>query len=157
VPLRSGERSAQIRYWSGATASLCAADSNRARWANGVSLLSTQVGHARAGQAATVQLCLRIDQVPAAGSDYHWTNQLFDAGGKRWAQIDSPGYPARYWRAADVIVQQFSLDLPADLPAGTYTLRLGQYTYPDVATIAVLDAAGNPQSDAVEIPIAVSR
>ena len=97
---------------------------------------------------------MRLDEVSAT-ADYHWTNQLFDAQGRRWAQADAAGYPARYWRRGDIVGYQFSLDLPGDLPSGDYVLRLGQYTFPDVATVPVIDVAGLPQADAVEYRVAV--
>jgi hypothetical protein len=82
---------------------------------------------------------------------------LWDQNGRRWAQVDDNGYPTRYWRVGDVITQGLTLDLPADLPAGDYVLRIGQYTWPEVKPVLSLDVAGNPQSDAVEIPVRVTE
>ena len=45
----------------------------------------------------------------------------------------------------------------ADLPAGDYVLRVGQYTWPEVKPVLVIDAMGNPQSDAVGIPVRVTK
>ena len=109
----------------------------------------------RPGQSASIRVCVQVSAPDRA--DYHWTNQLFDSSGKRWAQIDGAGYPARYWRSGDVIIQSFKIDLPVDLPIGAYTLRIGQYTYPELANVPVLDSAGKPQSDAVGIPVNVVR
>lgn len=125
-----------------------------ARWANGVDVLGVKVTRARPGQTVYVEVEVRLDEASSA-ADYHWTNQLFDAHGKRWAQVDAAGYPARYWRRGDIVGYQFSLDLPGDLPAGDYVLRLGQYTFPGVATVPVIDSAGLPQADAFEYRVSV--
>ena len=125
------------------------------RWQNGVSLLSSQIDPLLSGQPAAIHLCLKIDQ--PATEEYHWTTQLWDKAGRRWAQVDDNGYPTRYWRAGDVITQDLSLNVPADLPAGDYVLRVGQYTWPEVKPVLTLDVSCNPQSDAVEIPVRVTR
>lgn len=82
---------------------------------------------------------------PAA---YHFFNHLY-AAGDRVAQADAAAFSPRQWRAGDVVVSHFSLDLPeADAP---YTMRLGMYRYPSLEPVLLLDEAGNPYSDAVEI------
>jgi hypothetical protein len=56
---------------------------------------------------------------------------LLDAYGTVWAQGD--GYPADSgaatptWREGEVIVDNHVVDLPPDLPAGSYTVRVGFY------------------------------
>ena len=125
------------------------------RWQNGVSLLSAQIDPLKPGQPTAIHLCLKIDQ--PATEEFHWTAQLWDKNGRRRAQVDDNGYPARYWRAGDVITQDLLLAVPADLPVGDYVLRVGQYTWPEVKPVLVIDVAGNPQSDAIEIPVRVER
>ena len=80
-----------------------------------------------------------------------------DKTGRRWAQVDDNGYPARYWRAGDVIVQTLALDVPTNVPPGDYVLRVGQYTWPEVKPVLTIDAMGNSQSDAAEIPVRVTK
>jgi hypothetical protein len=124
-------------------------------WSNGVYLDSAYVESLQPGQKTVVHLCARIDQLVT--EEYHWTAQLWDKSGRRWAQVDDNGYPTRYWRAGDVITQNLVLDIPADLPAGDYVLRVGQYTWPEVKPILTIDVMGNPQSDAVEVPVRVEH
>jgi len=155
ITLRAGEQPGRVYRSDGYAKPPCEIAATPGRWQNGVSLLSTQIDPLRAGQPTQIKLCLKIDQ-PAA-EDYHWTAQLWDKNGRRWAQVDDNGYPSRYWRTGDVITQALALDLPADLPVGDYVLRIGQYTWPDVKPVLSLDVAGNPQSDAVEIPVRVSQ
>jgi len=155
ITLRTGEQPGHVYRSGGYTDPPCDVMATPGRWQNGVSLLSAQIDPLKAGQSASVQLCLKIDQLPS--KEYHWTAQLWDKAGRRWAQVDDNGYPARYWRLGDVITQTLALDLPADLPAGDYVLRVGQYTWPEVKPVLSIDVAGNPQSDAVEIPVRVTE
>ena len=129
----------------------CETPANPPRWQNGVSLLAGRIDPLKPGEQVPVHLCLKIDR--PSTDEFHWTAQLWDGQGKRWAQVDDNGYPTRYWRAGDVITQDLMLAVPAELPAGDYVLRIGQYTWPDVKPVLTLDAAGQPQSDAAEIPV----
>jgi hypothetical protein len=155
IDLRANEQPGRV-YRSGGYAKLpCDVMTTPGRWQNGVSLLSARIDPLQPGQKAALHLCLKIDQPPTA--EYHWTAQLWDKSGRRWAQVDDNGYPTRYWRAGDVITQDLLLDLPADLPAGDYALRIGQYTWPEIKPVLAIDVAGNPYSDAVEIPVRVTK
>ncbi|HZY44501.1 MAG TPA: hypothetical protein VFF70_07110 [Anaerolineae bacterium] len=155
IDLRVGEQPAQIYESSGNGALPCEATS-ATRWANGTTFLAAQIDPLIAGQSALIHVCVRLDQ-NSPSTDYHWTNQLFDKAGKRWAQVDSAGFPSHDWRAGDGVLLTFNIDLPADMPAGDYILRIGQYTYPDIASVPVIDVMNNPQSDAIEIPVQVNR
>lgn len=155
VALRSGEYPAEI-YGVPPYASLpiAATATPLARWANGLGVLAVNVSGAAPGQTAKIEVYVRVADVPAPAM-YQWTNQLFDQQGKRWAQVDAAGYPVVYWRNGDIIGYEFSLNLPGDMLAGDYVLRIGQYTLPDIATVPVIDAAGLPQSDAYEFHVLV--
>ncbi len=155
IPLRAGEQPGRVYRSDGTTSPPCDAAATPVRWQNGVSLLSAQIDPVKPGQQAALHLCLKIDQ--PSTEEFHWTAQLWDKSGRRWAQVDDNGYPTRYWRAGDVITQDLLLAVPADLPAGDYVLRIGQYTWPDVKPVLVIDVMGNPQSDAVEIPVWVNK
>ncbi|HSD84042.1 MAG TPA: glycosyltransferase family 39 protein [Anaerolineae bacterium] len=151
ITLRAGEQAGRVYRSRGYTSPPCAVMAAPARWSNGVSLLAAQIDPLKPAEKTIIRLCLKIDQ--ASGEEYHWTAQLWDKHGQRRAQVDDNGYPTRYWRAGDVITQDLLLAIPADLPAGDYTLRVGQYTWPEVKPVLTLDVAGNPQSDAVEISV----
>jgi hypothetical protein len=157
ITLRAGEQPAAIYRAYGYKYPPCKAfyASSLGQWSNSVYLDSASVEPLQPGQETSVQLCIRIDK-PAAG-EFHWTAQLWDTSGRRWAQVDDNGYPTRYWRAGDVITQDLLLAVPADLPAGDYVLRVGQYTWPEVKPVLAVDVMGNPQSDAVEIPVRVTN
>jgi hypothetical protein len=155
ITLRAGEQPGRVYRSSSYSNPPCNMMTTPDRWQNGVSLLSSQIDPMKAGQQTAIHLCLKIDQ--PATDEYHWTAQLWDKNGRRWAQVDDNGYPSRYWRSGDVITQDLRLDIPADIPTGDYVLRIGQYTWPDVKPVLVIDVMGNPQSDAVEIPVRVTK
>jgi hypothetical protein len=155
IMLRATESPAAIYRVEGLATQRCEMSVTPARWSNGVSLLSVQVDSLKPGAKIALRLCLKIDQ--SVTEEYHWTAQLWDKAGRRWAQVDDNGYPTRYWRAGDVIVQTLTLNVPADAPVGDYVLRVGQYRWPEVKPVLTLDVAGNPQSDAAEIPVRVGH
>lgn len=156
IALRAGEQPAAIYHVAGYKYPPCKHFDAPplGRWANEVSLDAAQVEPLRPGQKGIIGLCVRIEQA-STQEEYHWTAQLWDKNGRRWAQVDDNGYPTRYWRAGDVITQDLLIDIPGDMPAGDYVLRIGQYTWPAVKPVLTIDVAGNPQSDAVEIPVRV--
>ena len=155
IDLRANEQPGRVYRSGGYAVPPCHAAATPGRWSNGVALLSAQVEPLKSGEQAIIHLCLKIDQ--PSMEEYHWTAQLWDRNGRRWTQVDDNGYPTRYWRAGDVITQELVLAVPPDVPAGDYLLRIGQYTWPDVKPVLVLDIMGNPQSDAVEIPLRVEH
>jgi hypothetical protein len=73
--------------------------------------------------------------------------------GKLLAQTDSR--PQRYagntnrWIPGQVTYDQFAVALPADVPPGSYQVRVGLYNEADGQRLPVLDAAGNAVDDQV--------
>ena len=154
VPVRGGLQSYRFyRLPAGASEHIVAqiaADGAPEVFANGVALLAHQM-LGEAGPGRTVRLFLWWVSPPAPdNADYHFFNHLVDEEGRRWGQRDGPGYPTRAWRAGDLIVSWFDVEIAADAPSGPFRVRTGMYTYPDVANVPVLDAQGQPVSDAVE-------
>ncbi len=118
--------------------------------ANGVTLLGHQA-LGEIGPGHTVRLILWwIAPQGVEGVDYHFFNHLVDGESRRWGQEDGVGYRASAWQAGDLIVSWFDLQIAADAPPGPFWVRTGMYTYPDVATVPVVDAQGQPVSDAVQ-------
>lgn len=83
-------------------------------------------------------------QGPPPETAQHLTVRLVDAAGRLLAQYDHASFPTTSWQPDDVILHHFALPLPADLAPGSYTVRAGLYTYPDLVEIPVVDGAGNP-------------
>ena len=83
----------------------------------------------RTATALTVNLIWRATATPATG--YSVFVHLQGADGRVWAQSD--GAPANWtrpttgWLAGEYVIDAHTLNLPADLPAGSYTLWTGLY------------------------------
>lgn len=54
-----------------------------------------------------------------------------------------PRFPTQYWQPGSTLIDARTLDIPADLPAGTYELRLGWYNLDDFARLPLLDGEGD--------------
>lgn len=127
-----------------------------ANWATGARLL----GYAVAGTpepGATLHITL-LWETPQGRPDtnVHWFNHLEDQAGGRWGQFDHVGWPAARWQPGDQVLLHYDLPVAPDAPPGPYVLRVGQYTYPEITNIPVLDAAGNPADYAVTLPVPVN-
>ncbi len=156
IPLRRGEGEYGLVRWMGGDAPAAKARSmlptGADRWSNGVQLLAAQLsGDVRAGGKFRWQLTWRVNSPPPPGVDYHWTNQLYDASGKRVGQMDGVGFPARSWRAGDTVVTRFDVSIVPEAAPGVYTMRVGMYTYPDINTVPVVDGPGYVEVGPVEI------
>jgi hypothetical protein len=57
---------------------------------------------------------------------------LLDEHGALVAQLDRPpaGYPTNDWRVGEVVIDQYVVPLPVELPPGVYTLATGFYYLP---------------------------
>ena len=156
ISLRPGEGEYSLVRWMGGDApatkvrSLSPAGSDR--WANGVQLLAAQLsGDVRPGGTFRWQLTWRVDSPPPSAVDYHWTNQLYDAAGKRVGQMDGVGIPSRSWREGDTVVTWFDIPIAPDAAPDVYQMRVGMYTYPDIKTVPVVDGPGYVEVGPVEI------
>ena len=92
----------------------------------------------------------------ADGPSPHQTHifaHLLDGSGQRIAQTDAPAFRPDQWRADDIVVSQFLLPWP-DGAERPFTIRTGMYHYPAITPVLLLDVAGNPYTDAVEVEVA---
>jgi hypothetical protein len=80
--------------------------------------------------------------------DYTTFAHLRDAAGKTVAQKDQPpfqgAYPTSLWDPGEIIADQISIPLPAELPAGKYELMVGWY---DLRTGQRLTVPGDPANE----------
>jgi hypothetical protein len=84
-------------------------------------------------------------------SDTHFFVNLLDETGQQWGQRDAAGYPTAYRQKADRIVSKFDITISSEAPADPYWVRIGQYLYPEVANVPLIDQAGNPAADTVVV------
>ncbi|MEA3339495.1 MAG: glycosyltransferase family 39 protein [Chloroflexota bacterium] len=125
-----------------------------ARWASGVTLLGYDwSGDPQPGGAVRWTLYWRVEGIPPVEGGLHWFNHLVDGEGVRWGQMDGVGLPISEWRVGDVVLTWFDITIDEDAPPPPYFVRSGMYTYPDIVTISLLDVAGNPAGQFVELPM----
>jgi len=131
-----------------------------ARWAlrpgsgqaSGVLLLGYDFsGDVRPGGAVRWTLYWRVEGIPPIEGDLHWFNHLMGEDGAQWGQMDGVGLPVSEWRVGDTVLTWFDIPISADAPPPPYFIRSGMYTYPDVVTISLLDVAGNPAGQFIEL------
>jgi hypothetical protein len=76
---------------------------------------------------------------------------LLDENGRSVANHDGVPmegrYPTRAWLPGDTVPDVHRIALAPDLPAGTYQLRVGLYSVPDMERLPVLDGQGIEQPD----------
>ncbi len=99
---------------------------NGSTFEHGITLLGVDVG---LNNMLTLYWALRADQpVPA---DYTVFAHVFDANGQKVTQADGPplndDWPTTAWVPGQTFAEVRRIDLPADLPAGRYSVRLGFY------------------------------
>jgi hypothetical protein len=117
-----------------------------------VQLLAAQPsGDLRPGGKFRWQLTWRVNSPASPGVDYHWFNHLVSAEGKRVGQMDGVGFPSRSWRAGDTVITWFDVPIAPDAAPGAYRMRVGMYTFPDIKGVQVVDKAGQPAADYVEV------
>ncbi len=104
-----------------------------------IQLLGYETSAIHAGQPLTATFAWRARRTMAV--DYTRFVHLTDAKGRVGAQVDGGPrqgrYPTSLWMADEVVVEQLALPLPADLPPGPYTLRVGFYLPEDGAHLPV--------------------
>ena len=102
---------------------------------------------AKPGEPLTLTLYWRA--AGPAPMDYSVFVHLLRPDGGILTQVDrTPGlgqYPTTAWRAGEVVVDPYPLDVPADTPPGRYQVAVGWYTGQGRAPVR--DAQGRPQPD----------
>lgn len=87
-------------------------------------------------------------------ADYHIFNHVLDGNGARVSQMDGDAFSGSQWLPGDVVVSWF--DLPwAEGWKRPLTMRSGMYNFDTQEPILLLDVAGNPYADAVEISLEI--
>jgi 4-amino-4-deoxy-L-arabinose transferase-like glycosyltransferase len=101
-------------------------------------------------EATCVSLVWSIAQPTSV--DYFFKVHLMDSSGQRVAVADGPAWSGRFWQPGDVVQSLYCAPDGVDRSA-VAAVQLGMYTY-DGATfgnVDVLDAAGNPAGQSIEV------
>lgn len=96
-----------------------------------IQLLDAQVEPSPWRAGGSHELVLQWGVREPVGADYQTFVHLRDEAGVNVAQADGPPlagwYPTSWWRAGEVVTDARRVELPANLPAGQYTLVAGLY------------------------------
>lgn len=84
-------------------------------------------------------------------TDTHFSLQILDSDGRFLVQQDVPGYPLLGRRKGDRIVSRFDITPPGGSLTGSETALVGQYEFPAIVSVAVIDQAGNPVGQTVGV------
>jgi hypothetical protein len=87
-------------------------------------------------------------------TDYHIFNHLLDGNGERVSQMDGDAFSGSQWLPGDVVVSRFVLPWDEGWKR-PLTMRSGMYIFDTQEPVLLLDVAGNPYTDAVEIPLEI--
>jgi NADH:ubiquinone oxidoreductase subunit K len=161
LPLRAGsEASYRFFRWQptlGKGAVTAPLPATGYHWASGATLLGYDwTGDPWPGGTVHWTLYWQVEGQPPAGrgaviAPLHWFNHLVDGEGARWGQADGVGYPASEWQVGDTVLTWFDIAISTDAPPPPYFIRSGMYTYPDVVNVQLIDVAGNPAGEFVEL------
>jgi hypothetical protein len=88
---------------------------------------------------------------PPEGAHYHFTVQMLDDQGRLVAQDDHAAFPSIYWAPGDLVLSRFAIPASQAASPGSYVLRAGMYTYPDIEVVPVVNAQGEPVDDGVTL------
>jgi hypothetical protein len=110
---------------------------------------ATSGGEAGAAPGGESQLWLLWQVLWLMPDDTHFSVHILDNQGQLWAQRDTVGYPTAYRGKGDRVVSRFDITSIQDAPPGPHWARVGQYLYPQLVTVPVIDGAGNPTASSV--------
>jgi hypothetical protein len=120
---------------------------SQARLGEGIILRGyrTEPGPLKGGDRFNFKIYWQADR--RLDKNYTVFTQLLDKGGRLVAGYDSQplgGYfPTSQWPVDEIVTDQLQFPLPADLPAGSYTLITGMYL---LETLERLPVSGSPDS-----------
>ena len=91
------------------------------------------------GDVVPVSLFWEVLEEPVA--DYTVFVHVLDDGGELVTQFDRPPgggtAPTSTWQVGQVLRDTYPLPIPYDVPAGTYTVRIGMYTWPSLERLSI--------------------
>ena len=181
ISLREGARSYRFYTWPGGEPSFAKLGAQTLRdekvipqldgpptWSNGAQLLGYRLeGHLRPEKIRWTLIWRATRALPWAktmgrpGEDayYHWFNHLLDEEGQMQGQKDGPSLLPAYWRAGDTVLNWFDLQISPDALPGTYTMRVGMYTYPELKNVPICKSqvAGCEPGEEERILIKIGR
>jgi hypothetical protein len=81
----------------------------------------------------------------------HFFVRVVDQAGDAWSQADSSGIPVASRQKGDRIVSGFDITIGEGVLAEPDGAKIGQYLYPRIVNVPLIDQAGNPAADTATI------
>jgi len=104
--------------------------------------------------ASTSTLGLVWQAAPRATADYTVFVHVVDSAGKRLAGNDAqPSVPTSQWARGEVMVDEWVVPIPDDVPPGDYGLVVGVYRADTGERLSLLDTSGAPVGDHAALPV----
>jgi hypothetical protein len=129
-----------------------------ARLGNSITLVGYTLDSDSIKRGDSVRLTLYWRAAEKVAARYTVFTHVIDSAGKVIAQTDSQPLggtaPTDTWQIGATVVDRYAIALKPDAPAATYELRVGLYTWPDLARLPVT-LNGQPAGDYV--PLATVR
>jgi hypothetical protein len=116
-----------------------------------VALLSFEVPTRSVQPGQTLNLLSRWQSLGDVPADMKAFVHLVDDRGDVWVQHDGLDCPSRFWREGDMVVQVHFLVLPADLPPGVYSLRVGLYGRQALTPYPLVDGSSSYGAGTLEV------
>ena len=144
---------------AGATAQIAPLHPGDALYGGTIRLLGDDLGKsgAQAGTALRVPLVWRLER-PTSGDLRRFVHVIGPAkadGSTIYAQHDSApcdnSVPTWQWRAGEIMVESVKVDLPVDMPAGSYRVFTGWYDSATQQRLPATDSTGASLGDTVEV------
>jgi len=146
------------RVPAGAEAQLEPAYPVEANWGDKIRLLGYDLDASTYEAGETIHLVLYTQALDEMETNYTVFTHLLGpynpaTSGPLWSQDDSEpcrrGYPTSSWDVGEIVVDTYSLSIPAETPEGDYQLEMGFYEWPALERLPVLDAVGQVVADNV--------
>jgi hypothetical protein len=81
-----------------------------------------------AGQPVPITLYWQADRTMVR--NYTFFTKLFDDQNRLWSSVDRfarDGYKTTHWHEGEIVIDQFTLPTPSDIPPGVYRFNVGAY------------------------------
>ncbi len=143
---------------AGAQAEVVPAHVQAVNWGNQIELLGYDLDKGTFQPGETIHLTVYYRATDQPQADYTVFVHLLGAdnpatGGPLWAQDDSEpcrrNYPTSAWGADEIVVDRYTVTIPAEAPAGEYRIAMGLYEWQTMQRLPVLDDAGQVAGDHV--------
>ncbi len=118
-----------------------------------IDLIGYDLDKLQAQPEDTISLTLYWQARQEMDQDYTVFTHLIDGENRTWAQKDSQplngDYPTSVWDEGEMVKDQYEMTLPADIPAGEYSIEVGFYLARTGERLPVLDDSGQMQDNRV--------